>query len=443
MIFSKTVKHDIPVHLRLYSKFHIKYWCHIRLRSSDWPSFLTGRLGFETQTTMHEQPYSSKLFKPLTVGRCHLQHRTIMAPTTRFRADESGVPLPFVQDYYAQRASVPGTLLITEATDISPQATGYAHVPGIWSPAQCKAWKEIVSCVQSKNCYIFCQLWATGRAAEPDVLANTGFDLVSSSAVPVEPATPVPRALTEDEIRQYIVDFAQAAQNAINAGFDGVEIHGANGYLIDQFTQASSNHRRDRWGGNIENRARFAIEVTRAIVEAVGAERVGVKLSPWSQYLGMGTMEELVPQFEYLITQLRRLNIAYLHLANSRWLDEEKPHPDPHHEVFVRAWGQSTPILLAGGYDAASAQQVTDVLYAGYDNVAIAFGRYFISTPDLPFRIKAGVQLQTYDRASFYSTLSKEGYLDYPFCDEFLALHSAEPEEGSNYIKVMHERRHP
>jgi NADPH2 dehydrogenase/chanoclavine-I aldehyde reductase len=293
--------------------------------------------------------------------------------------------------------------------------------------------------VHSKKSYIFCQLWATGRAAEPDVLANTGFDLVSSSAVPLDPAAPMPRALTEDEIRQYIADFAQAARNAIDAGFDGVEIHGANGYLIDQFTQASSNHRQDRWGGDVEKRAQFAIKVTQAVIEDVGANRVGVKLSPWSQYLGMGTMEGLVPQFEYLIFQLRRLNLAYLHLANSRWLDEGNPHPDPHHEVFVRAWGLSTPILLAGGYDAASAQRVTDVLYAGHDNVAIAFGRYFISTPDLPFRIKAGVQLQAYDRASFYSTLTKEGYLYYPFSPEFLALHSPDSEKKCNYKKVVDE----
>jgi NADPH2 dehydrogenase/chanoclavine-I aldehyde reductase len=175
----------------------------------------------------------------------------------------------------------------------------------------------------------------------------------------------------------------------------------------------------------IENRARFAVEVTRAVIEAVGADRVGVKLSPYSQYLGMGTMDELVPQFEYLIAQLRRLDLAYLHLANSRWLDEEKPHPDPNHEVFVRVWGQSAPILLAGGYDAASADEVTEKMSAAtYANVAIAFGRYFISTPDLPFRVMVGIQLQKYDRASFYSILSKEGYLDYPFSAEFMALHA-------------------
>lgn len=206
-----------------------------------------------------------------------------MAPTTRFRADGQGVPLPFVQEYYGQRASVPGTLLITEATDITPKAMGYKHVPGIWSEPQREAWREIVSRVHSKKCFIFCQLWATGRAADPDVLADMK-DLISSSAVPVEEKGPLPRALTEDEIQQCIADFAQAARNAINAGFDGVEIHGANGYLIDQFTQKSCNHRQDRWGGSIENRARFAVEVTRAVIEAVGADRVGVKLSPYGRH---------------------------------------------------------------------------------------------------------------------------------------------------------------
>ena len=342
-----------------------------------------------------------------------------MAPTTRYRADESNTPLPLVKEYYGQRASVPGTLLISEATDISAPATGYAHVPGIWCAKHIQAWKDIVGRVHSKGSFIFCQLWATGRAADPDVLEAKGLELVSSSAVALEDG-PTPRALADAEIYQYINDFAQAARNAMVAGFDGVEIHGANGYLIDQFTQTPCNQRSDQWGGSIANRSRFLLEVTRAVVAAIGAPRVGVKLSPWSQYLGMGIMDDLVPQFEYLISELKECDIAYLHLANSRWLDEENAHPDPHHKAFVKAWGTEKAVILAGGYDAESAQQLVEELYKGYDNVAVAFGRFFISNPDFAFRVKEGIQLQGYDRSSFYTTLSATGYLDYQFSPEFL-----------------------
>ncbi|PYI33855.1 putative NADPH dehydrogenase Oye3 [Aspergillus indologenus CBS 114.80] len=381
---------------------------------------------------------ASKLFQPMKIGLCHLQHRLIMAPTTRYRADSTATPLPFVQEYYAQRAAVPGTLLITEATDISPQAAGEPHIPGLYSATQIAAWRGIVSAVHRRGCYIFCQLWATGRAADPALLKEKGFPLVSSSDVPIETESQQPQPLTQAEIEGYIADFVTAARVAVHeVGFDGVELHGANGYLIDQFTQWPCNQRTDCWGGSIENRARFALAVTRAVVDAVGAERVGVKLSPWSQYAGMGVMADLVPQFEFLIKRLREEyndgpGLAYLHLANSRWLDEETSHPDPHHEVFVRAWRgsgrdgieakkEAPPVILAGGYDAVSAPEVADKVFKEEDNVAVAFGRYFISTPDLPFRMQRGIPLQKYDRASFYTSLLKEGYLDYPYSAEYVA----------------------
>ncbi|KAJ5649793.1 NADPH dehydrogenase Oye3 [Penicillium longicatenatum] len=367
---------------------------------------------------------NSKLFTPLTIGTNHLQHRMAMAPTTRFRANAAGVPLPFVKDYYEQRASVPGTLIITEATDISPEAGGFANIPGIWTDAQMQAWREIVERIHSRDSIAFLQIWATGRGAEPEILAANDREYVSCSEIPLE-GGPKPRALTETETKWYIQEYANAARRAIEVGFDGVEIHGANGYLIDQFLQESSNQRKDQWGGTIENRARFALEVTKAVVQAVGANRVGVKLSPWSQYQGMGTMSGLVDQFHYLIRRLRDLDIAYLHLANSRWLDEDTTHPDPHHEAFMHAWGSDKPILLAGGYNADSAKYLVDVVYGSYDNVAVAFGRFFISTPDLPFRVKKGIELAPYDRAAFYTSLSKEGYLDYPFSSEFIAARQA------------------
>ncbi|OTB14163.1 hypothetical protein K445DRAFT_368012 [Daldinia sp. EC12] len=363
---------------------------------------------------------SSSLFKPLRLGRCLLEHKLVLSPMTRFRADDSAVPLPFVKEYYTQRASIPGTLLITEATAISPRAKGFSNVPGIWTAEQINAWKEIVDSVHSKGSYIWLQLWATGRSSEAEVLTANGFDLTSSSAVPVGPDEPTPRALTASEIETYIDEHVQAAKNSIIAGFDGVEIHGANGFLIDQFFQASCNQRDDEWGGSIEKRSRFGLEITRRIVDAIGADRVGMKLSPWSTFQGMGTMSDLTAQFEHVISHLREMDIAYLHLANSRWV-EDVTHPDADNETFVHMWGKSKPVLLAGGYDATSAKRVVDETYVGYDNVAVVLGRLFISNPDLPFRMKHGVPLQQYDRDTFYIPYSDKGYLDYPFCEDFLA----------------------
>ncbi|KAH8599568.1 chanoclavine-I aldehyde oxidoreductase [Bisporella sp. PMI_857] len=351
----------------------------------------------------------SKLFNTMQVGRCNLQHKMVLSPMTRFRADSSGVPLPSVKEYYAQRGCIPGTLLITEATAISLQSKGFPNVPGIWTSEQIHAWKEVVDLVHSKGSHIWLQLWATGRCSEAEVVEANGFDVVSSSAVPIPPEPDVledpavPRALTESEIEKFIVEHAQAAYNAVNiAGFDGVEIHGANGFLIDQFLQSSCNQRTDQWGGSIENRARFGLEVTRKIIDAIGADRVGMKLSPWSTFQGMGTMTNLVPQFEFIISRLRDMNIAYLHLANSRWV-EEKDNPDFNNGTFVRIWGKSKPILLAD-----------------YDNIAIVFGRLYLSNPDLPFRVKNGIALEMYDRATFYIPSSDKGYVDYPFSEEFL-----------------------
>ncbi|RYP93154.1 hypothetical protein DL770_000728 [Monosporascus sp. CRB-9-2] len=314
------------------------------------------------------------------------------------------------------------TLLITEATAISAQAKSFDNVPGIWAEDQIQAWKRVSDSVHAKGSYIWLQLWSVGRAAEVDVVRANGFDVASSSAVPMGPDDPTPRALTEAEIEQYIEEHVKAAKNATDAGFDGVEIHGASGYLIDQFLQSSCNKRTDEWGGSIEKRARFGLEVTRRIVDAIGAERVGIKLSPWSTFQGMGKMEDLVPQFEYFISELKGLDIAYLHLANSRWIEDET-HPDIHNKAFVGIWGTSKPIMLAGGYDAESAREGVDKVYASQNNVAVVIGRLFISNPDLPFRLKHGVSLSKYDRDTFYTPVNPEkGYVDYPFCNEFSIL---------------------
>ncbi|KAG5986315.1 hypothetical protein E4U43_005572 [Claviceps pusilla] len=345
---------------------------------------------------------SSNLFRPIPLGRNVLQHKVVLAPMTRLRVDNDGVPLSNVKSYYGQRASIRGTLLITEGVAICPRAKGFSNYPGIWHQDQMAAWKEVVDEVHSKGSVIWLQL-----------------------DVPVGPGEPVPRPLSEDEIESYIRDYVTGAINAVQgAGFDGVEIHGANGYLVDQFLQASCNTRADQWGGSIENRSRFGLEITRRVVDAVGKDRVGMKLSPWSPFQGMGTMDDLVPQFEHFISRLREMDIAYLHLVNTRWLEEEEPgiktHADVDNQTFVRMWGNKTPILLSGGYDADSARRLVDETYSDQNNIMAVFGRHYISNPDLPFRLRLGIPLQKYNRDTFYIPLSDEGYIDYPFCQEFL-----------------------
>lgn len=370
----------------------------------------------------------SRLFTPLRLGRCELQHRLTMSPLTRFRADDLAIPMPFAKDYYGQRASIPGTFIVTEATAISKSAVGFSHVPGIWNEDQIRAWKQVSNCVHAKGSFIFLQLWATGRSAQPERIHSDDFDFASSSAMAIEPDSSVPREMTVEDIHGYIKLYAEAARNAIAAGMDGVEIHGANGYLIDQFTQATCNRRLDSWGNSIENRARFALEVTKAVISAIGPDRVGMKLSPWGKIQGMGTMHDLVPQFQYLVSSLRDMGLAYLRLANSRWLEEEGEEETAittdaeDNEMFARVWGHSRPLVLEGGYDAVSAREEVEGRFRRY-NVAISFGRLFISNPDLPFRIKAGVKFQRYDRDTFYTPLSEMGYVDYPFSAEFLAEH--------------------
>jgi NADPH2 dehydrogenase len=368
---------------------------------------------------------SDKLFRPLKLGSLTLSHRVAMAPLTRFRADENNVPiLPIVKEYYEQRGSIPGTLLITEATFISAQSGGYAYVPGIWNDDQIRAWKEVTDAVHAKGSFIFVQLWALGRVAKADVLEKTGHQVVSSSPLPLGPNQPPPHALSESEIQQYISDYVHASKCAIAAGFDGVQIHGANGYLPDQFLQDIVNQRTDQWGGSIENRSRFHLEITKAVIAAIGKERVGVRLSPFTTFLPGGVrMKDPVPQFTHVIKELKALGIAFLDLIEPRvagtgpvdGIYAEQGNLD----FAVEAWGKDKPVLIAGGFTAEKAVEVVEQKYAGYQTV-VAFGRYFISTPDLPFRLQKGIELNPYDRPTFYSKGPK-GYVDYPFSSEFTA----------------------
>ncbi|KEF51512.1 NADPH2 dehydrogenase [Exophiala aquamarina CBS 119918] len=355
------------------------------------------------------------LFKPLQAGDLELQHRVVLAPLTRFRADKDHVPLPMVKEYYAQRASSPGTLLITEATFISPRAGGYPNVPGIYNAEQIKAWKEVTDAVHAKGSFIFCQLWALGRTANPAVLAADGYKLVSASNLPL-PEGAIPEPLDEEGIQNYIQDYTNAAKNAIEAGFDGVEIHGANGYLLDQFLQDKSNDRTDRWGGSIENRSRFGLEVAKAVSSVIGAGKTGYRVSPWSSFQEMG-MDDPVPQFTYHIKKLAELNLAYIHIVESRVsgnvdIEVVGKQVDP----FLNAWSGAGAIILAGGFTAESAQETVEKYSSR--NVAIAFGRHFISNPDLPARISKNLPFTKYNRDTFYVPESSVGYTDYPFISE-------------------------
>ncbi|KAI9435545.1 hypothetical protein H4582DRAFT_1970313 [Lactarius indigo] len=382
----------------------------------------------------------SSLFQPIRVGTINLKHRVVMAPLTRFRANKDHVHGELAKTYYTQRSSVPGTLIISEATIIAPQATGYPNVPGIWNDAQIAAWKSVCSfpcpkipctliyrtkitdAVHANGSYIFLQLWAPGRAAIPAILKQEGdFDLVAPSPISFE--NNVPRELTIAEIKEYVRLYSKAASNAIKAGFDGVEIHGANGYLPDQFLQTMTNKRTDEYGGSVENRLRFPLEVIKAVVEAVGAERTAIRLSPWSQFQDMG-MKDPLPTFATFIKRIRdeHPNFAYIHVIEPRVnnftlatvTDENRAHSN---EVLRKIWGDR-PYIAAGGMERATAIDTVSK-YGGL----VAFGRHFIANPDLPLRLKEGLSLTRYNRDTFYSVPeSAVGYIDYPFANNTVTV---------------------
>ncbi|KAH9945535.1 hypothetical protein B0H21DRAFT_433075 [Amylocystis lapponica] len=372
---------------------------------------------------------SPKVFQPIKVGTVDLAHRVVLAPLTRYRADRAHVHSELAIEYYAQRASTPGTLLISEAVLISPQAGGYAYVPGIWNDAQIAAWKRITDAVHAKGSYIYMQLIAVGRAAN---LEHLTFDLrqfgledpsglspyVSASAIQLSGKPTPPRALTIPEIEEYVRAFATAAHNAVHgAGFDGVELHGANGYLPDQFLQDVSNTRTDAYGGSIENRVRFALDAVDAIVKAVGADRTAIRLSPWGEFQDM-RMADPEPTFAHLVAQLvaRHPNLAYIHAVEPR---AEGPGDRAvragESNDFLRALWAPRPFISAGGYNRARA--LADAEEKGD---LVAFGRLFISNPDLPERLRIDVPLAPYDRSTFY-TKGSAGYVDYPSAGEAAA----------------------
>lgn len=366
---------------------------------------------------------TSTLFSPVALGRIHLPNRIVMAPLTRSRAGTGNVPTDMNVEYYRQRASA--GMIITEATQISQQGQGYAWTPGIHSDAQISGWSKVADAVHAEGGRIVMQLWHVGRVSHP-VFQPGGAAPVAPSVMDVPGKTfiidpdgngawadiPPPQELDIAGIEAIITDYAQAARNAIAAGMDGVEIHAANGYLIDQFINSNSNHRTDAYGGSIENRTRFLFEVVDAVINEVGADRVGVRLTPMGRFIGMGDdTPELT--FGHIARRLGERGLAYLHLVEPTTLGvETDTNYDPRWDAIILLMRKIYPgkLLLAGGYDKLSASRA---LAEGRGDV-IAFGKLFIANPDLPHRLKIGAPLNAPDPASFFGGNSL-GYIDYPF----------------------------
>jgi N-ethylmaleimide reductase len=362
------------------------------------------------------------LFSPLQIGRYHLKHRVVLAPLTRMRAAKPSLaPRVLNAEYYAQRAT-PGGLLIAEASPVLATGFGNSGVPGIYSEAQIAGWREVVDAVHAKGGIIFLQLWHVGRVSHSSFQPGGVLPIAPSAvAIPADLKTTTadgkvvsyetPRALETGEIRGVIDAYRQGAANALKAGFDGVEIHGANVYLIEQFLQSHTNLRTDQYGGSIENRTRFLMEVTKAVVEIWGADRVGVRLSPYGVANGSGEPDPM-PLYSHAIRSLDPLGLAYLHFIEPR--SSGAGRAEVNHQNVPSAMVLFRPLwrgrlITAGGFTGETANAAIADGHAD----AIAFGRIFISNPDLPRRLAHGFPLTPYNRATFYGG-DAAGYTDYP-----------------------------
>jgi N-ethylmaleimide reductase len=358
------------------------------------------------------------LFSPVKLGSYTLTNRMVLAPMTRLRAVGS-IPTPLMATYYAQRASA--GLIVTECTMVSPLSNGYMNCPGIYSPEQVTGWRQIVESVHNQGGKIFLQLWHCGRVSHPNLLngempvapsaiAGTGTLHTPSGKVNLE----APRALETHEVSQIVEQFREGAENAKSAGFDGVELHGAFGYLIDQFLQDGSNQRTDKYGGSVENRARFLLEVVEAVSSVWGSDRLGIKLSPSNTFYGMHDSNPRVT-FSYIVETLNQFNLAYLHLMEPNEIDLAS------HEVLNPLISIFRPlyrgmIITNGGYDKLKGNAV---LEAG-DADLVSFGKLFLANPDLPQRFAIDADLNTPNPATFYGQGDQNlepGYIDYPFVE--------------------------
>ncbi|HEY1149690.1 MAG TPA: alkene reductase [Pseudoduganella sp.] len=360
----------------------------------------------------------SKLHSSIKVGPHQISHRVVLAPLTRMRADAGAIPGPLMAEYYAQRTSE-GGLLIGEATIAAPNGNGYLGAPGLYDDSQIAGWKLVTDAVHAKGGKIFLQLYHAGRQSNsqlqpggaqpvaPSAVEHGGVAYTESGWVPNTP----PRALTVEEIKGLVESFREASRRGIAAGFDGVELHAANGYLLDQFLQDGSNKRTDSYGGSIENRARFLLEVVEAAASVWGHERVAVRIGPSGKF---GDMSDSDPEalFTHVARELDKLNLAYLHLIEPRIagnIEDESRDQNPVASRLIRQHYKGL-IIAAGGFDGESASAIIE----SGDADLVAFGRHFIANPDLPARLRNGWPLNAYDRESFFGG-TEIGYTDYPF----------------------------
>lgn len=359
------------------------------------------------------------LFDSFRLGDATLSNRVVMAPLTRNRAAAGAVPGPFAAEYYAQRAGA--GLIITEGSPISQEGQGYQDTPGIYTDAQVEGWKKITEAVHAKGGHIYIQIWHVGRVSHVS-LQPGGAAPLAPSAIRAEAKTFVnngfletsePRALATDEVKQVVDQYRRAAANAVRAGFDGVELHGANGYLIDQFLKDGTNKRTDQYGGSIENRARFLMEVVDAVSAEIGAKRTGLRLSPVSPANGISESNPQ-PLFNHVMEELEKRHPVYVHVVEGATGGPRDIDPNFSFEELRQRY--SGAWMVNNGYDGAMAQSVVAEGKADL----VAFGKPFISNPDLVERLKRGAPLNAPVRETFYGG-GAEGYVDYPALEDAAA----------------------
>jgi N-ethylmaleimide reductase len=352
------------------------------------------------------------LLSTYQLGNLELPNRIIMAPLTRQRAGEGNVPHELNAEYYVQRASA--GLIIAEATQVIPEGQGYPHTPGIHSPEQVEGWKLVTDAVHQASGRIYLQLWHVGRISHPDLQPHGALPVAPSAIAPkgevltFEGMKPfvIPRALETSEIPKIVEQYRLGAENALKAGFDGVEVHAANGYLIDQFLRDGTNKRTDEYGGSVENRARFLLEVTKAVIEVWGSQRVGVRLSPSGTFNDMHDSNPL-ETFGYVAEALNKFDLAYLHIFEA--IDADIRHGATVVPTSHLREGFSGTLIVNGGYT----RERGDEVLAKAEADLVAFGTLFISNPDLPKRFALNAPLNQADPTTFYGG-SEKGYTDYP-----------------------------
>ena len=354
---------------------------------------------------------TTTLFTPITLGKLQLKNRIVMAPLTRCRAT-GNIPNQLMAKYYGLRADA--GLLIAEGTSPSANGLGYARQPGLFTDEQVNGWQKVTGSVHQAGGKIFVQLMHTGRVSHPaNMQPSTKIIAPSALAAPGEMWTdsnglqpyPVPTEMSEADIALAIAEYAAGAKRAIEAGFDGIELHAANGYLIDQFLNTATNKRTDRWGGNIENRIRFAVEVAKAAASAIGAEHIGMRISPYGVFNGTAADTEMDAMYESLVARLNEIGLVYIHIVDHSAMGA--PEVSPTLKAAIRAAFKGR-YILSGGYDLARANADLD---AGRGDL-VAFGRPFISNPDLVEKLRAGSELTPPDFDTFY-TPGEKGYTDY------------------------------